>query len=138
MPQRRARRCSASAAVASRAIRSRSQRASPGAGAGSASVVFEPLEKNHPIAFLDSQFEQLAADTRPLDAAAGAGLVDRAVGRAYQVAPRRVEKYPFLPVELHRDVRAAVEVGVRLPLIADRERGRRLAEVLDLEAHAAS
>src|SRR5690242_8608264 len=111
MPQRRARRCSASAAPARRVMSSRSQLPSPPAGAPS--VVLEALEVNHPIAFLYLQFDQSAASARALEAAAARGVVHRAVRAAHEVATGGIEKYSFLPVELHRDMRAAVEVGVR-------------------------
>src|SRR6185503_20910960 len=124
MPQRRARRCSASAAVASLVIRSFSQLPSV------LSVIFEPREVNHPIAFLDPQFDQRRAVAGAADAAPARRLVGGAVGRAQQVAAVGIEKYPVLPVEFHRDVRAAVQVAVGPSILPDHKGGGLLAEVL--------
>src|SRR5258706_3383885 len=130
MPQRRRRRCSTSASEAIFVIRSRSQ-------FGLFSVIFEPREINHAIALFHIEFQEPSANAGAADAAAGGGLVGRAVGRAKEIASVGIEKYSFLPVEFHRDVRAAIEVGMHRAPVADRDRGRRLAEVFHLEAHAA-
>src|SRR5438067_1662628 len=130
MPHRRRRRCSTSASDAILVMRSRSQ-------FGLFSVIFEPREKNHAIALFHIEFQEPSAVAGAADAAAGGGLIGRAVGGAKEVAPVGIEKYSFLPVEFHRDVRAAIEIRVHPALVADGERRRRLAEILDLEAHAA-
>src|SRR5204862_8017532 len=62
MPQRRRRRCSASASDASLVMRSRSQ-------FGLFSVIFEPREKNHAIALFHIEFQEPAADAGTADAA---------------------------------------------------------------------
>src|SRR5438270_12071055 len=131
MPQRRRRRCSISASFASLAMSSRSQFGLV------LSVIFESREVNHPIAFFHIEFYQPSA-ARSADAAAARRVIGRAMRRAKEVASVGIEKYSFLPVEFHRDVRAAVEVGTHGALVADGERRRRLAEVFHLEAHAAA
>src|SRR5919201_1869375 len=129
MPQRRRRRCSTSASAASLGMRSRSQ-------LGLSSVIFEPREVNHAIALFHIEFQEPPTNAGAADAAAGGGVIGCAVGRAKQIASVSIEKYSFLPVELHRDVRATIEICVHRAFIADRERARRLAVVLHLEAHA--
>src|SRR5918912_757472 len=129
MPQRRRRRCSIRASCASLAMRSRSQFGLV------LSVIFEPREVNHPIAFFHIEFYQPAA-ARSADAAAARRVVGRAMRRAKEVASVGIEKYSFLPVEFQRDMRAAVEVGPHGALVADGEGRRRLAEVFHLKAHA--
>src|SRR3954470_7570716 len=126
MPQRRRRRCSASASDASLVMRSRSQ-------FGLFSVIFEPREKNHAIALFHIEFQEPPADAGTADAAAAGGVIGGAVRRAKQVTSVSIEKYSFLPVEFHRDVRTAIEIGVHLALVADGERRRRFAEVCHLE-----
>src|SRR2546426_3756127 len=130
MPQRRRRRCSTSASAASLVMSSRSQGAL-------LSVILEPREINHAIAFLHHQPHQRRAVARAADAVSARRVVGGAVGRAEEIASVQIEKYPFLPIEFHRNVRAAVEIGMHPAPVADGEGGRRLAEILDLEAHAA-
>src|SRR5258708_294715 len=130
MPQRRRRRCSTSTSAASLVIRSRSQEPLP-------SVICDPREINVAVALLHQELHQRAAVARPADAAPARSAVGGAVRRAKQIASFRIEKYPFLPIEFHRDVRAAVEVSMHRAVVTDRECGSRLAEVFDLEAHAA-
>src|SRR5438132_7345859 len=131
IPQRRRRRCSTSASAASFVISSRSQGAL-------LSVIFDPREINHAIVFLHQELHQRRAVARPADAASARRVVGGAVGRAKEIASVRIEKYSFLPIEFHRDVRAAVEIRLHPAPVPDGEGRRRLAEVLDLEAHAAS
>src|SRR5438874_5702752 len=130
IPQRRRRRCSTSASAASLVISSRSQGVL-------LSVILEPREINHAIAFLHQELHQRRAVARPADTAPARHIVGGAVGRAEKIASVRIEKYSFLPIELHRDIRAAVEIGIHPAPVADGEGRRRLAEVFDLEAHAA-
>src|SRR5437764_7578693 len=127
MPQRRRRRCSIRASCASLAMSPRSQFGSV------LSVIFEPREVNHPIAFFHIEFYQAAA-ARSADAATARRVIGRAMRRAKKVASVGIEKYSFLPVEFHRDMRAAVQIGMHLALVADGERGRAFAEIPDLEA----
>src|SRR5262249_38757084 len=100
------------------------------------SVIFEPREVNHAIALFHIEFQEPSAVAGAADAAAGGGVIGRAVSRAKEIASVRIEKYSFLPVEFHRDVRAAIEIGMHRALVADREPGRRLAELFPLEAPA--
>src|SRR5919205_2150669 len=131
MPQRRRRRCSASASLASLVIRLRSQ-------FGSCSVIVEPLEVNLAVALYDPQLQQPAAVTGAAHAQAACRVVGRAVSGAEKIASVGVEKYSFLPVQFHRDVRAAVEIRVHSAFVSDGKSGRRFAEILDLEAYAAA
>src|SRR5260221_5943587 len=68
---------------------------------------------------------------------AAARVIRSPVCRAYQIARAGIEKYAFLPVELHRDMRAAIQVAVHLAALTDHESRRRLAEILHFEAHPA-
>src|SRR5690348_17004831 len=129
MPQRRRRFCSASASMASLVTSSRSQEPL-------LSVIFESFEVNVAVALFHPHLHERAAAAGAADAAAGLRFVRRAMRRADQVAAIGVEKYSFLPVEFHLDMRAAVEVAVHAALITHHEGRRLLAEVLDLEAHA--
>src|SRR4051812_22097757 len=126
MPQRRARRCSRSDAVASFSMTSRSQLAS-------AIVLF--LHYDLAVTFLDRHGHQ-PAFAGSAEAAAGLWRVDRAVRRAYQKQPFAIEELPRLPVELHRHVRAAIQIGVHPALVSDRERRLRISADAHLEAHA--
>src|SRR2546421_9176933 len=103
MPQRRRFRCSSSASLASFVTSSRSHEEL-------LSVFFEPREINHAVALLDEEPHQRRAAARPADAAAAGCLVGGAMGGTEQVAPVGIEKYSFLPVEFHRDVRATVQI----------------------------
>src|SRR5687767_4492065 len=129
MPHRRARRCSLSAAVASFVTRSRSH--------CPLSAILESREVDHAVALQQRELYEWTAVAGPAEAAAARRLIECAVGRAYQIAPVAIEEYALLPVELHRHVRAAIEVAVHAPAVADGERRRRPPEVVDLEAHAA-
>src|SRR3954468_958066 len=129
MPHRRARRCSLSAAFASSVTSLRSH--------CSLSAIFEPHEVNAAAAFVDLQLDQRRAVARPAEALAARRMVRGAVRRAYQINSGDIEKYAFLPVELHRDMRAAVEIRLGFAVVAHHERRRRLAEVFDLKANAA-
>src|SRR6267142_2722554 len=53
-----------------------------------------------------------------------------------EIASVKIEKYSFLPIEFHRDVRATVEICMHGSPVADGKGRRPLAEVLNLEAHA--
>src|SRR5688572_5404626 len=113
MPHSRARRCSLSAAVASLVTSSRSH-------CPLFSFICKPHEVDLAVAFLDGELDQRSAVAGSAEAAAARRVVRRAVRRAYQVASARIEKYSFLPVEFHRDVRAAVQVAVDAPGVAHR------------------
>src|SRR5204863_107424 len=118
MPQRRRFRCSTSASLASFVTSSRSQEEL-------LSVIFEPREINHAIAFLHQEPHQRRAIAGAADAVSARRIVGGAVGRAEEIASVRIEKYSFLPIEFHRDMRAAVEIGMHPAAVADGEgRGR--------------
>ena len=53
---------------------------------------------------------------------------------AYQILTFRIEKLPRLPVEFHRYVGTAVEVGVDPAAVADGKGGRGLVFAYDVEA----
>src|SRR5690349_18644554 len=131
MPQRRRLRCSFSASDASFVTRSRSQEPFP-------SVIFEPREINVAVALFHQDLHQRRAVARSTDAVPARGAVRRAVGRAEQIASFRIEKYPFLPIEFHRNVRTAVQVGVHPALVPNGESWYRFAEIFHFEAHAAA
>src|SRR4029079_19704316 len=130
MPQRRARRCSFRAAVARLVTRSRSH-------CGLLSVIVEPHEVDRAVALLELQLDQRGAVAGSAQAAAACRFVERTVRRRYQMASIGIEKFPFLPIQFHRDVRASVQVAVHPPILTHGESRRRGAEVLDLEARAA-
>src|SRR5439155_4048742 len=75
IPQRRRRRCSTSASAASLVISSRSQGVL-------LSVILEPREINHAIAFLHQELHQRRAVARPADTAPARRIVGGVVGRA--------------------------------------------------------
>src|SRR4051812_45060852 len=130
MPQRRARRCSLSAAFASSVTSLRSH-------CSLLSAIFEPHEINAAAALLDLELHERRTVARTAEALAARRMIGSTVRRAYQIDSGDIEKYAFLPVELHRDMRATVEISVSLAVVAHGECGSRLAEVLDLEANAA-
>src|SRR4051812_8871621 len=119
MPQRRRRRCSTSASPASLVIKSRSQEPLP-------SVIFEPREINLAVALFHQDLHQRAAVAGSADAVPARGAIGGAMGRAEQIASFRIEKYPFLPIKFHRDMRATVEICMHRAAVADDERGGRL------------
>src|SRR3954469_6222481 len=130
IPQRRRRFCSTSASVASFVTRSRSQEPL-------LSVICKSFEVNVAVALFHQHLHERTAAAGAADAAAGLGLIRRAVRGAEKVAPVGVEKYSFLPVEFHLDVRAAVQIPLHRSLVPHHERRRLLAEILHLEAHPA-
>src|SRR5258708_23357276 len=119
MPQRRRRRCSTSASAASLVIRSRSQEPLP-------SVIFEPREINVAVALLDQELHQRVAVARPADAAPPRNAVGVAGRRAKQIASFRIEKYPFLPIKVHRYLLAAVQALMHRASVTHRECSRPL------------
>src|SRR5437868_15537219 len=98
MPQRRARRCSLSAAFASSVTSLRSH--------CSLSAIFEPHEINAAAALLDLELHERRTVARTAQAPAARGMIGSAVRRAYQIDSGDIEKYALLPIELHRDMRA--------------------------------
>src|SRR5215470_17824818 len=127
MPQRRARRCSLRAALASFSIICLSQ---------SASAMGSAFQEDLAVALLDGDGNEPFLEAGPEDASAGVGRVGRAVRRAYQMQAPDIKELAGLPIELHRHVRAAVEVGVDPPSVSHRERRLGSAADVDLEAHA--
>src|SRR6267142_2609012 len=117
MPQRRRLRCSSSASLASFVTSSRSHDEL-------LSVIFQSREINHAVAFLHHQLHQRRAVARAADAATARRVVGGAVRRTEEIASVQIEKYSFLPIEFHRDVRFEVEYfGERAPAFAVRYRG---------------
>src|SRR5688572_18303036 len=116
MPHSRARRCSLSAAVASLVTSSRSQMPLP--DFSSPLVIVESYEVDQAVSFLETQLHQRAAVARAPETAAGGRIVGGAVRRAEQVTLVGIEEYAFLPVEFHRDMRTAVQVGMNLSVLA--------------------
>src|SRR6185436_15086490 len=128
MPQRRARRCSLSASVASFSIKPRSH-------CPSLSAIVDSFEVNPAVPLLHLQRHERRAAAGSAEAFSAVRGVGRAVRRAYQIAALEIEDFSLAPVEFHRHVAAAVEVAVHAPREAHHERGRVFAEVLHLEAH---
>src|SRR4026208_1359310 len=128
MPQRRERRCSFSASIASFSSTSRSQRPS-------LSVILESQVENIAVALLHAQAHERRSAARSAYAFSGRSIIRRAVRRAYQIASFEVEEFALAPIQFHRHVAAAIQVGVRLPEVTQHECGCLLAEILDGEAH---
>src|SRR5258708_9851815 len=113
MPQRRARRCSLRAAVASVSITSRSQLPS---------ATRITLHDYTAVALLDGDRYESLLEARAAKTSACVRCVGRTVRRAYQMQAPDIKKLSRFPVHLHRHVRAAVEVGIDPALVAHRER----------------
>src|SRR5256885_5623934 len=112
MPQRRARRCSLRAAVASVSITSRSQLPS---------ATRITLHDYTAVPLLDGDRNESLLEARAAKTSACVRRVSRTVRRAYQMQAPDIKKLSGLPVELHRYVRAAVEVGIDPAPVAHRE-----------------
>src|SRR5438309_9373364 len=125
MPQRRARRCSLRAAVASVSITSRSQLPS---------ATRITLHDYTAVALLDGDRRESLLEARAAKTSACVRRVSRTVRRAYQMQAPDIKKLSGLPVELHRYVRAAVEVGVDPAPVTHRE--RRLGPPVHFELEA--
>src|SRR6185436_13470188 len=106
MPQRRARRCSFSASIASFSSTSRSQRPS-------LSVIFRSQVENLAVALLHAQANERRSAARTAYAFSGRSLIRRTVRRAYQIATFEVEEFAFAPIQFHRHMTAAIQVGAR-------------------------
>src|SRR5882762_3885235 len=126
MPQRRARRCSLSAAVASASITSRSQLPSD---------TRITLHDYIAAPLLDGDRYESLLEARAAKTSACIRRVGRTVRRAYQMQAPDIKKLSGLPVELHRHVRAAVEVGIDPPPVAHRERRLGPSVHFELEAY---
>src|SRR6185295_17269639 len=109
MPQRRARRCSLSASVASFSIRPRSH-------CPSLSAIVDSLEVDLAVPLGHLQGHERRAAAGPAEALSAVGGICRAVRRAYQIAPAQIEDFALAPVQFHRHVTAAVEVAVDAPV----------------------
>src|SRR5512146_302681 len=131
MPHKRERRCSLSAAVASLSINPRSH-CSP------LSVICESQEEDLAIALADAQWHERRAVAGSAPARAARGVVYGPVRRAYQIASVGAEELPFAPVQFQSNVAAAVQVAPHRARKPHHEGRRGLAEVIDLEAHAAA
>src|SRR5882762_3000274 len=126
MPQRRARRCSFNAAVASFSIMSRSQ---------SASATRITLHDYTAVALLDGDRNESLLEARAAKTSACIRRVGRTVRRAYQMQAPDIKKLSGFPVQLHRHVRAAVEVGIDPAPVAHRERRLGPSAHFELEAY---
>src|ERR1035437_3913515 len=131
MPHRRAFFCSLRAAKESFSSVSRSQFLSDSAIASTFHIQIDVATRLEHI-----QAYQLRAAARPATACAALRRIQRAMSGAYQILTVRIEKLSLLPVEFHRYVRAAVDIGVHPAAMADGERGRGFAFPLEFEAHA--
>src|SRR5256885_14727675 len=125
MPQRRARRCSLRAAVASVSITSRSQLPS---------ATRITLHDYTAVALLDGDRRESLLEARAAKTSACIRRVGRTVRRAYQMQAPDIKKLSRFPVQLHRHVRAAVEVGIDPAPVAHGERPLRLSAPLEVEA----
>ncbi len=89
---------------------------------------------NHAIFFRQRYFDQPAV-TRPASTLASVWLVGRTVAGAQQPLATVVENTIRLPVQLHRHMGAAIEVGVRLALEADGKGTAGMACIHHVERH---
>src|SRR5882762_5471973 len=126
MPQRRARRCSFRAAVARVSITSRSQ---------SPSATRITLHDYTAVALLDGDRYESLLEARAAKASPCIRRVGRTVRRAYQMHAPDIEKLSGFPVQLHRHVRAAVEIGIDPAPVAHRERRLGTSVHFELEAY---
>jgi len=76
-----------------------------------------------------------AAAARPSSTRPGIGLVQGTVRSAHQPAPCDVKKMVQLVIHLHRDMAAAIQVGVHPALEADGKGAAGLAQVDHVERH---
>src|SRR3989442_15873964 len=113
MPQRRARRCSLRAAVASVSITTRSQLPS---------ATRITLHDYTAVPLLDGDRNESLLEARAAKTSACVRRVSRTVRRAYQMQAPDIKKLSGLPVELHGHMRAAVDVGVDPAPVTHRER----------------
>ncbi len=90
---------------------------------------------HHAVVLHEFNLEEPAA-AGPAPAFAVPGVIHRAVRGTQQPARAVVEEVVGLPVQLHGHVGAAVEVSVRLALVADGEGPAGLARVVHVEGHA--
>src|SRR5260221_13733417 len=114
MPQRRARRCSLSASVASFSIKPRSH-------CPSLSAIVDSLEKDAAVPLHHLQRHERRAAAGTAEAFSAVGGIRRAVRRAYQTASVQIEYLAFAPVEFHRQGAPAAQVAVDVPLEAHPE-----------------
>src|SRR5207249_1747912 len=126
MLQRRARRCSLRAAVASVSITSRSQLLSD---------TRITLDDYTAIPLLDGDRDESLLEARAAQTSACMRCVGRTVRRAYQMHAPDIKKLSGFPVQLHRHVRAAVEVSVDPAPVAHRERRLGPSFHFELEAY---
>src|SRR5882762_6545770 len=129
MPQRRARRCSLSAAPASFSIVSRSQLPS------ATRITFHD---HTAVPLFNGNRDEPLLDTRAVETSARIRRISRTVRRAYQMQAPDIKELPELPVQFHGYVRAAIEVGVDPPAVAHRERRFGLSVHFELETYPVS
>src|SRR3989442_2962261 len=125
MPQRRARRCFLRAAVACVSITTRSQLPS---------ATRITLHDDTAVALLDGDRYETLLEARAAKTSACVRRVGRTVRRAYQMQAPDIKKLSGFPVQLHRHVRAAVDVSIDSAPVAHRE--RRLGPSVHFELEA--
>src|SRR5258708_11501641 len=103
MPQRRARRCSLSAAPASFSIASRSQLPS------ATRIAFHD---HTAVPLFDGNRDEPLLEARSVETSARIRRIGCTVRRAYQMQAPDIKELSGLPVQLHGHVRASVEVGI--------------------------
>src|SRR5437773_1782745 len=126
MLQRRARRCSLRAAVASVSITSRSQLLSD---------TRNTLHDYTTVPLFDGDRNESVPEAGAAKTSACIRSVGCTVRRAYQMQAPDIEKLSRFPVQLHRHVRAAVEISIDPALVAHGERRLRPSVHFELEAY---
>src|SRR5437879_11925324 len=127
MPQRRARRCSLRAAVASVSITSRSQLFSD---------TRITLHDDTTVPLLDGDRNESVPEAGAAKTSACIRRVSCTVRRAYQMRAPDIEQLSRFPVQFHRHVRAALQVGIDPALVAHGERRLRPSVHFELEAYS--
>src|SRR3989442_3054052 len=126
MPQRRGRPGALRAAVASVSITTRSQLPS---------ATRITLHDYTAVPLLDGDRNESLLEARAAKTSACVRRVSRTVRRAYQMHAPDIKKLSGFPVQLHRHVRAAVDVGIDPAPIAHRERRLGPSVHFELEAY---
>src|SRR2546427_517671 len=120
MPQRRARRCTLRAVDAIVSITSLSQ---------FPSATRITLHDYAAVPLLDGDRNEPLLEARAAKTSACIRRVSRTVRRAYQMQAPDIKKLSGFPVQLHRHVRAAVEVGIDPAPVEHRESRLRPSEI---------
>ena len=96
-----------------------------------------PQGDEHPAVRLGQRDTDQSTTARPARTGTGIGLICGPVGCTQEPAPGVVEELVGLVVHLHRDMGAAVHIGVGLALEADRKRAAGLAAKEHIKRHSA-